>query len=529
MQDYLSLEPALAAFYSGSPWDREAYRRKSEELGARFDRERRARCAAAIRPTSTRARERLARFVEEGGAFVTTGQQPGLFTGPLYTVYKALSAVRLAETLERELELPVLPLFWIASEDHDWAEVNHATILDVQNELQRVAVEPPDDLALPIHGRALGPPIESVVDRFIQFLPGTEFSERHFKLLRKAYRAGRTLADAFHEVLAALLEPFDLLLVDAADPVVKSGSAAVFRREVEAASAQEARLREHSARLVAAGYHAQVPVLEGALNLFLNGPLGRERVFQEEGAYRLRRSGLRIAAAELGRVLTEEPSRFSPNVLLRPVVESTVFPVLAYVAGPAELSYYAQIGCLFDAHAIQMPLIFPRFSVLLVEAKTRKVLDKFELEARELARPLPELESEIARKEIPEAIREVMDALQGGIVEGAAQLLEAARKIDSTLKGPVTHARNESLAAFEELEKKIVQALKRQDEIALSQVAKAQAHLFPEGKPQERVLNVFYYLVRYGADLLPIILDRFEVALARSSPQWRGIECGARG
>lgn len=527
VQDYLKLEPALASFYSGSPWDPEAYERKVEEVAARFDAEARARAAAAIHPTSARARERLERFVREGGAFVTTGQQPGLFTGPLYTIYKALTAVRLADALERALGLAVLPLFWVASEDHDWAEVSQATILDPTNELRRLSVKAPDDRALPVHARILGREIEDAVEEFVGSLPETEFAPQYAGLLRDCYRAGRSLADAFHSAFGRLMAGFDLLLVDAADPIVKEGAAGILRREADSAEAHEALLREQTERLVAGGYHAQVPVLDGALNLFLAGPAGRERIFREEGAYRLRRSGTLIPAGELRRLLEKEISRFSPNVLLRPVVESAMFPVLAYVAGPAELSYYAQIGCLFEAHGIQMPLVFPRSSVVLLEAKNRKVLDKFELRLAELARPLHELAGDLARKELPRDVTEALSAIRRALEEGTARLVEAVKKVDPTLKGPVVGARNESLAAFQEAERKILQGVKRQGEIALGQVAKAQAHLFPGGEPQERVLNVFYYLVRYGPELLPAVAERLEIELGRTSPVWRGVECGA--
>lgn len=525
VEDYLRLEPALASFYPGSPWDPDAYRRKADEIARRFNRDTRARAARSIRATSPHARERLARLVEAGGAFVTTGQQPGLFTGPLYTVYKALTAIRLADALERALGLPILPLFWVASEDHDWAEVNHAVILDIENELRHVSVEAAEDAQLPIHARVLGPELEAVVDEFMQFLPNTEFSNRYLELLREGCRGGRSLAEAFHAVFGELMAPFDLLLVDAADPGVKEQGADVLRQEAKAGEAHEALLREQTDRLQAAGYHAQVPVLEGGLNVFFEGPMGRERVFREKGNYRLRRSGEVIAAGEFQRLLSQRISRFSPNVLLRPVVESAVFPVVAYVAGPAELSYYAQIGCLFDAHAIGMPLIFPRFSAVLVEAKNRKVLDKFGLDGGELGQPLHEVASEIARKDMPAEVAGALSALRRGIAEGAARLVDAVAKIDPTLKGPVLHARNESFAGLDEAEKKIVQGVKRQDEIAIAQLAKAQRHLFPDGKPQERVLNVFYYLTRYGPALLPAIAERFEIELGREAPEWRGVEC----
>ncbi|MBI4521211.1 MAG: bacillithiol biosynthesis cysteine-adding enzyme BshC [Gemmatimonadetes bacterium] len=509
VQDYLKLDAVITNFFAASPWDLNAYRRKLAATNARFDRPTRERIAASLRVSSPRARERLHEFVERNGAFVTTGQQPGLFSGPLYTIHKALSVVRLAQALEACLDRPILPLFWVASEDHDWVEVNQATIPDVNNDLRVISVESTETRPLPIHDRVLGPELEAAVEQLIQLLPSTDFSQRHFSLLRKAYRAGRTLADGFHDVFADLFAPFDFSVVDAADSLVKEDGAAVIRRE--ALSDHSLLVQQQTARLVEAGYHVQVSLQEEGLNLFVNGLEGRQRLFREGDGYRLRGSERILTRADLERLLRTDVARFSPNALLRPVVESAVLPVLAYVAGPGELAYFAQTKTLFEAHGMEMPLVFPRFSATLIERKNQKVLDKLDLELPDLARPPHELASEIARREMPAEVDDVLAALRRDIEAGARQLTEATGRIDPTLEGPVTRARNESLAAFADAQRRILQAVKRRDDVAISQATKARAHLFPEGTPQERVLNVFYYLVRYGDELLQAIAQRFQV------------------
>jgi uncharacterized protein YllA (UPF0747 family) len=201
-------------------------------------------------------------------------------------------------------------------------------------------------------------------------------------------------------------------------------------------------------------------------------------------------------------------------VLFRPLVESTVFPVASYVAGPGELAYYGQLKRLYEAHSMRMPVLFPRHGVTVVESKIRKVIDKFNMEPDDLRRPYHEIASEIARDEVPADVRRALGQVRGSISEGSGQLLKAATMIDSTLKGPVTHARNAALSAFQDAERKIVQSVKRENEIGLAQLEKAHLHLFPDGKPQERVLNPLYYLARYGRDFITELLDRFEVDLA---------------
>jgi uncharacterized protein YllA (UPF0747 family) len=208
-----------------------------------------------------------------------------------------------------------------------------------------------------------------------------------------------------------------------------------------------------------------------------------------------------------------DPSLLSPNVLLRPVVESAAFPVISYVGGPGEIAYFAQLGDYFKSFGIRSPVVFPRFSVMVVESKIQKVMDKFGLSAQDLRRPHHELAGEIAREEMPDDIQRALGEIRGAIGKGSGEILGAAREIDPTLKGPITHARNQAFAAFQEAEKKVVQGIKRRSEIALSQVEKAQNHLYPLGKPQERVLNAFYYLARYGPEFLPAVAERFAVDL----------------
>jgi bacillithiol biosynthesis cysteine-adding enzyme BshC len=453
--------------------------------------------------------------VDEGGFFVTTGQQPGLFTGPLYSLYKSLTTVRLAQELQSALNRPVAPLFWVASEDHDWAEVDHTFVLDRENELREIRVPPrdEDEPAWPIHRIALGDGIAAVVEAFAELLPDTDFSAAYVDLLRASYRASSTLASGFSSVLESLIGPLGMLFVDADDPVVKEASLPALSREMEEAEAHERLLQERAQELEESGFHVQVPILPGGVNLFLEGPAGRERLYRDDGGYHLRHSEHRLTKESILAQAQRNPGDLSPNVLLRPVVEGTLFPVLSYVGGPGEIAYYAQMSGIFQAHGVGMPVIHPRFSVTLVEPKIRKVISKFEMEIPNLSRPFHELASEFARHEEPKEVRQALGEIRGGLAQGSKKLLKAASEVDPTLKGPVTHAHNAAFAAFEEAERKILQGVKRQNEIALSQLAKAQVHLYPNGMPQERILNVFYYLTRFGEALLPALLDRFRVDL----------------
>jgi uncharacterized protein YllA (UPF0747 family) len=268
-----------------------------------------------------------------------------------------------------------------------------------------------------------------------------------------------------------------------------------------------------AAALEAAGFDLQVPILANGVNLFLEGPAGRERLYRQNGGFRLRASGEQLSAAQIRERVASDPRALSPNVLLRPVVESALFPTLSYVGGPGEIAYFGQLRDYFSAHGIEMPVVFPRWAATPVETKIRKVLDKFGLDVAALGRPFHEVAGDVAREEVPEEVRTALGKLRGALSGGLADLKKAATAVDKTLAGPVQQVGAQANAALADVEKKIVQAVKRESEIGLSQLEKAQVHLFPLGKPADRVQSPFYYLTRYGGTLLDGMYDSFRVNL----------------
>ena len=510
---------AAPALYPRDWRDPEAFRARADDVLARFDREARERAAAAVRTPSDGAAGKLERLVADGGLFVATGQQPGLFGGPLYSLYKGLTAARLASTLEALLDRPVLPLFWVASEDHDWDEAHETWLADLENDLRHFTVERPEGVGdEALHRIPVGAPLEDAREAFLDALPDTDFSGPYRELLERAWTADATLADGFLATVEGLLGPSGVAFTTADDPALKEASVPVLRRALEGAREHEEALTARARELEEAGYHVQVHVMEGGVNLFVEGPAGRERLYRDDGSFHLRHSEKRLGRDDLESLLADEPGKVSPNVLLRPVVEDAVFPTVAYVAGPGEIAYYAQLAPLYEAHGVTIPVTYPRFSVTAVESKVGKVLDKFDLELDDLDRPFHEVAGDVARDEVPPGARRVLGELRGAVGQKTSALQDETRDLDPTLKGPISHARSVIFDALGDVEKKIVQAAKRESEIALQQIEKAQLHLFPEGKPQERRMNPFYYLFRYGDRFLRELSERFDTSLP-SSPK----------
>jgi bacillithiol biosynthesis cysteine-adding enzyme BshC len=491
-------DPAAAALFPGDPASIDAYAAKAKAVDARFDAQARALAAAALKGGGEGARERLAAFVDRGGLMITTGQQPGLFGGPLYGLYKALTATALASRIEEALGRPVLPVFWIASEDHGWEEVRTSHVLDMENRLADISLPP---LAVapgrPLHRVPMGPEVTEALTQFLSALPTTEFSPRWAAVLQSAYQPERTLGDAFEDVLGALTSTNGLFFVHAHEPSLKAATLPHLLRELRESAERERALAERGRTITSSGFELQVALIEGATNLFLEGDEGRERLFRDGDAFRLRGSNRRLSFAEIEARVNDDPSVLSPNVLLRPVVESLLFPTLCYVAGPGEAAYLPQSAPVFAGHDIAQPLVHPRLSATVLEGKVEKVLQKFGLEANDLARPRDELAGRLARADIPQDLTTALQVLRAHLEADAGALKEIVHRLDPTLAAPVDTLRTQGLAQVADVERKVVQSLKKKSEVAFAQVAKAQLHLFPNGAPQERVFNPFYYAVRY--------------------------------
>jgi bacillithiol synthase len=513
VDDYLAGVPRAAAFYEGNPRDPAAWTAKLAEVRARFGRAERERAAATLTPTSARAAERLRRFVDEGGAMVTTGQQTGLFTGPLYTIHKILTAIRLAEELERDLGVVVLPVFWAASEDHDFAEVNHAWAVSADGALRRLSIAATSPTAVPMSEMRLGDDVATALDELAETLQGENDAARWMQLLRDAYRPGTTVAEAFRAAVAALFADFDLLITDAADPALKAASAGVLLAELAHAAEHERLLARQTAALQAAGYAAQVTLVDGATNVFWHGPAGRERLHRDDGGFVAAEARRRFSFEELRALLEADPRCLSPNVFLRPVVESTVFPTLAYVGGPAETAYFAQIRPLFAALGIRAPLVFPRFGGTIVLDDVAVERERLGIDPAELRLPEHELWDRVARRHLPPALWARLAAVREALVDGFGRVIDVAEGIDPNLVAAVGARRDRALLEAAKAERTVVRHFKQRNGVLEGEVRRLRNHLYPRGTPQERVLTVFQYLP-YEPALLRRLAEGIVIELA---------------
>ena len=424
---------------------------------------------------------------------VTTGQQPALFTGPLYSVHKALSAIALAARLEKERGVPVVPVFWSAGDDHDFAEANHAAVLGKDGEvvsivLRERAHEAPQ---VPLFREMLGADVGAALAALDAALPDGEFKPEVLRWLESTFRADANLADAGAAAL---------------DQLLNSRGLAVFRAH------------DRSAKRAAAPWILKAldqTLADGLTPVLVEGKLGRDRLRPDGNAFVTRRSGERFARAQLEQIAADTPERLSPNVLLRPVIEAALFPTLAYVGGPGEMEYLPESAPLFKGLGVTPQAHVPRWSGIIIEARVEKVLTKLGLQPSDFATKPGELETRFAQADLPPELARELNELRTQVETRYARTSGAVKKVDPTLERTVESARNAALAGMHDLEKKLVASVKRSQGTVLSQIARARAALMPSGKPQERVLTIASFAARYSWS----VVDDIAAEVARWAAQ----------
>ncbi len=503
--DYVADFDALRPFFAGDPADDGAWRatiarrtgpgRRPAAVGRVVRAQQRARGAPEA------AADAAGRLDDPGAVAVVTGQQAGLFGGPLYTLLKAVSAIRLARRAERVFGVPGVAVFWIDAEDHDLDEIRTCGVLDADQAYTTVALAADAPAGTPAAAVRLDREIEPALDALAAALPETDFTAEVMGGLRRAYARGHGLVAAFAAWLEQLLGGHGLVVFDAADPAAKPLAADLFAREIESAGTSASLARSTGGRLREAGFHAQVEPPADGVSLFLQD--GERRAFRIDGD-RLRAGGdARGRAAWLDR-LRADAARFSPNVLLRPVVQDRLFPTVCYVAGPNELAYLAQLKPVYAHFGVPMPLVAPRLSATLVDPSVMKFLRRTGIG---LAALQPRDESALNRllgAQLPAAVEQALDGAGDAVRDRMAAAAAAVAEVDPTLSGAAESTRGRMERDLGNLRNKVVQAAKRRHQTLRRQFTRAQSQMFPHGTPQERAVGGVCFLNRYG----PALVDR---------------------
>jgi bacillithiol synthase len=515
--DYAYDFPSVAPFFSGDPADRAAW----ADAIARTQRHerRRAEIAAVIadqqarRGAPARAHDRARLLADPRTVAIVTGQQAGLFGGPLFTLLKAITALKLADEVSRDHHVAVVSIFWIDAEDHDWEEVRSCTVFDDALTPRTVSLPPrPGVEPAPVATIALDGSVGQALDELGRLLPETEFRASLLSALRSAYAPGAGMADAFGRWLEHVLGDRGLVVFDSADPASKPLVKEVFARELSTAGQTVRIAALAGSDLTARGYHAQVHAQDDNLALFHLDD-GRRAIRQQAGRFVV--GDRQYATAALVREAAEQPAGFSPNVLLRPIVQDTIFPTICYVAGPNELAYLGQLRGVYAHFGVPMPLMYPRASATLVDAAAARFLNKYKLPLEALQPQDEAALNELLKTQIPPAVERSLSDASTAIETAMQQVVATIPALDPTLEGAAQSTLNRMQHDLQTLHAKIISAAKRRDETLRRQFMHARSLAFPGGHAQERMIGFVSFLNQYGPALVERLYAELPLDLGR--------------
>lgn len=451
---------------------------------------------------SDAARERLAAVRAGKGLVVTAGQQPQLLAGPLYVLYKAFTAVRVAAEVESRSGVPCLPVFWIAGDDHDWAEVAAAEFLDREEGLRKLSLDPPAGRV----DRAVGPSpipptIRPLLEEFFAAVEETPGGGHWGELLRESYVPGRTFTEAFTSAAASLLRNHPVAFLDSAHDAVRRASVPLLAEVLERRTEVDEALAEGAEAVVEKGYEPQLRHMQNAIPVFHEGPGGRFRIRNGPRGIQTERGGPWLSPREVLERIRTEPERFSPSAALRPVLESKLLPVAVTILGPGEIAYWSQLAPLFDRLDVRMPQIRPRDSWRVIEPRVARLLEKVGVSADDI-REAGDVRRDIVLRGRPADVDRRLAELDGRVRSAYESLGTAMDEELPGLRSAVGKSRKRALDAVQELRGTIDSAVRDRERVALRQLDRIEAHLRPGGDPQERRLNTWSYLLRFGQDFI---------------------------
>jgi bacillithiol biosynthesis cysteine-adding enzyme BshC len=470
---------APPGWYEPQPHDVAGWRERVEAVRSGFDPGWLSRLAPAIEATGM-AKERLASVSDGKGIVVTTGQQPGLFGGPVYTLSKALSALALADSLQNATGTPVAPVFWAATDDTDFKEAS-GTVISVPGGAQLLRIDHEEPLGRPMSAMPLGDVSAELAA--LARSAGSTIDPTPLELLERFYAADATIGSAFVRFLRALFAPLGISVIDASHPATRAAAKPILSAALEKADDIAAALKARNRELEGAGFTPQVQDVPGLSLVFSAASGGRKRV-------PIKAAGKHSRLDDLG-----------PNVLLRPIVERAILPTATYIGGPAEIAYFAQIAPIADVLGVARPAIVPRWSGTIIEPHVEKILKKLHLRPDDLRDP-HEAEARVARSRLPKRVIEDLSATRALLDERLDTLSNAVAEERAPIPSAVTDGLRANLMhRLDRFERRLIAAAKKEHADAMQEIGTARGSLYPFGKPQERSLNFVPLLARYGPKL----------------------------
>ena len=515
--DYADNYSNVAALYAGDPTSPDAWRaaiaraqqqaRNHREIAAIVGAQQERRGA----PPESRAAASL--LNDRDTVAVVTGQQAGAFGGPLFTLLKAITAIQLARRVSAEHGLKAIAVFWVDAEDHDWDEIHAVTVLDAAFQPKTIEVDPPAGAGqLPVASLILDARVNRAVEELQATLAPSDFIDWTMEGVRAAWREGQGVAAAFAGWLERLLGPLGLVVFESADPSAKPLVSDLFARELQFPGKTASLAAEAGAALQERGHQPQVVPHPDSLSVFRLEE--SRRLIKRQGDQFVVGDSVHSPAA-LAAEAVDHPERFSPNVLLRPVVQDRLFPTICYVAGPSELAYLGQLRGIYEHFGVPMPIMYPRASATLIDSATARFLAKYDIPIEDLQRRDESALNRLLEAQLPQNVEEALSEAEASVRRTMERVIEVMPDVDSTLAGAAKTTLGRMEHDLKGLRSKMIQSAKRRDETLRRQFARAQAQIFPQGHPQERTLGVVFFLNLYGPALVERLIEELPLQLGK--------------
>lgn len=502
-------------FYEFNPWDEESWAKRAQALDFSHTMavNRTELVHSLIRyndkvNNAAEAFEALEKLKNEKTLVVVGGQQAGLFTGPLLVIYKAITIIQAAKHASEKLNRPVVPVFWIAGEDHDIDEVNH-TYVQAQSEAVKIKLTPREGEAKTSISRLTVEHWEEALQQLEESLMDTEFKTPIMDELTLFADQSATLSDFFARIMASLFGRYGLILLDSDDPGMRKLEGAMFQQLLEKNELISEAVLRGSDQLQSAGYQPQVEASPQSANLFLFAEDGERQLLQRKGNGFTDKKGEQEYSADfLLDIARNNPGRLSNNVVTRPLMQEYLLPVLASVLGPGEIAYWGMLRNVFDAAGMQMPILLPRREHTLVEGTVQKYIDKYGLTLEEAFDQWEEKKQEWLKAQDKLGLEEKFERAKEQFAELYEPILQAVATINPGIEKLGQTNMAKIVEQIEFLQLRSIEANKAQHEAALRQWDRIRNTLFPLGKPQERVYNLYSYVNKYGHSWLNELVEQ---------------------